>query len=127
MYSLGCVLLEMAFWLPLHTILLQRLRSLSDEDDALSLMLPSSAILVPKDNAEYYAMIKAKQAFLEERGSGSIRAGLEFRMGIVYSELVMNCLNEQTQFSSPADEEFNDGLDFQERIVSTLRSMSEIL
>ena len=127
LYSLGCVLVEMAFWLPLHTILLQRLRSRSDENDALSLMLPSSATLTPKDDAEYYAMVKEKQAFLEERGSGSIRAGLEFRMGKVYSELVMNCLNAQTQSSSPADEEFDDGLEFQESIVSTLRSMSEVL
>ena len=42
-------------------------------------------------------------------------------------ELVMNCLNAQTQSSSPADEEFDDGFDLQERIVSTLRSMSEVL
>ena len=127
LYSLGCVLLEMAFWLPLHTILLQRLRSRSNESDALSLMLPSSAVLAPKDDAEYYAMIEKKQGYLEERGSGSIRAGLEFRMGNVYSELVMNCLNAQTQSSSPEDEGLDGGLDFQERIVSTLRSMSEVL
>ena len=127
LYSLGCVLLEMGFWLPLHTILLQRLRTRSDESDALSLMLPSSAPLAPKDDTEYYAMMKEKQAFLEERGSGSIRAGLEFRMGSVYSELVMNCLNAQTQSISPADEELDDGLEFQESIVSTLRSMSEVL
>ena len=127
LYSLGCVLVEMAFWLPLHTILLQRLRSRSEENDALSLMLPSSATLAPKDDAEYYAVIQEKQAFLEERGSGSIRAGLEFRMGNVYSELVMNCLNAQTHTSSSADEEFDDGLEFQESIVSTLRSMSEVL
>ena len=127
MYSLGCVLVEMAFWLPLHTILLQRLRSRTDNNDALSLMLPSSPILAPKDDAEYYAMIKEEQAFLEERGSGSIRAGLEFRVGKVYGELVMNCLNVQTQSSSPADEELGDGLDFQESIVSTLRTMSEVL
>ena len=127
LYSLGCVLLEIAIWMPLHTILLQRLRNRSDENDAVSLMLPSPATLAPKDEAEYYAMIKEKQAFLEERGSGSIRAGLEFRMGNVYSELVMNCLNAETQSSSSADEEYDDGLDFQERIVSTLRSMSEVL
>lgn len=127
LYSLGCVLLEMAFWLPLHTILLQRLRNRSDESDALSLMLLSSATLAPKDDAEYYAMIKDKQAFLEERGSGSIRAELEFCMGNVYSELVMNCLNAQTQSNSPADEELDEGLEFQEGIVSSLRSMSEVL
>ena len=127
LYSLGCVLVELAFWLPLHTILLQRLRSGSDECDALSLTLPSSEKLTPKDDAEYYAMIEKKQGFLEERGSGSIRAGVDFRMGNVYGELVMTCLNAQTQSSSPADEELDDGLEFQERIVSKLRSISEVL
>ena len=127
LYSLGCVLLEVAFWLPVHTILLQRLRGWWDEHCALSLMLPSSAIVTPKDDSEYYAMIKEKQRFLEEGGRGSIRAGLEFRMGNVYSELVMKCLNTQMQSSSPEDEELDEGLEFQESIVSTLRSMSEVL
>ena len=48
-------------------------------------------------------------------------------MGNVYSELVMSCLNAQTQSNSPADEELDDELEFQESIVSTLRSMSEVL
>ena len=127
LYSLGCVLLELAFWLPLQTILLQRLRSRSDENDAQSSMLPALNIYAPKDDAEYYSMVKDKQIFLEERGSGSIRAELEFRMGNVYSKLVMDCLDAKSQSPSPADEGFDDGLEVQERIVSTLRSMSEVL
>ena len=127
-YSLGCVLLEVAFWLPLQTILLQRLRSQSDERVCLvSSMLSSLAILVPKDKAEYYSMVKEKQRFLEERGSGSIRAELEFCMGNVYSKLVMDCLHAETQSNSSADEEFDDSLEFQESIVSTLRNVLEIL
>ena len=39
LYSLGCVLIEVAFWLPLSTILLQRLRSQPDEKD-----IPSSKV-----------------------------------------------------------------------------------
>ena len=127
LYSLGCVLLEVAFWLPLQTILLQRLRSQLDEANAPSSMLSSSAILTPKDDAEYYTMVMEKQKFLEERGIGSIRAELEFRMGEVYSNLIMDCLHAETQSSSSADEEFDDSLEFQESIVSTLRSMSRVL
>lgn len=124
LYSLGCVLLEVAFWLPLQTILLQRLRSRSDLTHASLSMLSSSTILAPKDDAEYYAMVKVKQDFLEERGIGSIRAEPDFRMGMVYSKIVMDCLHAETQPSSSADNEFDDSLEFQESIVSTLRRMS---
>lgn len=124
LYSLGCVLLEVAFWLPLQTILLQRLRSRSDLTHASLSMLSSSTILAPKDDAEYYAMVKVKQDFLEERGIGSIRAELDFRMGMVYSKIVMDCLHAEMQPSSSADNEFDDSLEFQESIVSTLRRMS---
>ena len=127
LYSLGCVLLEVAFWLPLQTLLLQRLRSQSEEDDAEASMLSSLQILAPKDDAEYYSMVKEKQKFLEEHGDSSIRAGLEFRMGNIYSKLVMDCLHAQIRSSSSADEDFDDGLEFQESIVSTLRKMTESL
>lgn len=127
LYSLGCVLLEVAFWLPLQTILLQRLRRRSDETHASSSMLSSLKILAPKDDAEYYTMVKVKQDFLEERGISSIRAELDFRMGEVYSKIVMDCLYAETQPSIPADNEFDDSLEFQESIVSTLRRMSGVL
>lgn len=125
LYSLGCVLLEVAFWLPLQTILLQKLRSQSDGKDGSSFMLSSLAILAPEDDAEYYSMVKEKQRLLEEQGSGSIRAGLEFRMGNVYSKLVMDCLHAETQPSSLEDDEFDDSLEAQETIVFTLRNMLE--
>lgn len=127
LYSLGCVLLEVAFWLPLPTILLQRLRTQSDEKDTRSSTLSSLAILAPRDDAEYYSMVKERQRFLEERGSGSIRAELEFRMGHVYNKLVMDCLHVGTVSTSSADEEFDDSLDIQETIVSTLRNLLEVL
>ena len=81
------------------------------------------AILAPKDDAEYYSMVREIQNSLEEQGSRSIRAGLEFRTGNVYSKLVMDCLHAETQSSSLADDEFDDSLDLQETIVSTLRNM----
>ncbi|CAD6569584.1 MAG: hypothetical protein ASARMPRED_002956 [Alectoria sarmentosa] len=127
LYSLGCVLLEVAFWLPLPTILLQRLRTQSDEKDTRTSTLSSLAILAPRDDAEYYSMVKERQRFLEERGSGSIRAELEFRMGHVYNKLVMDCLHVGTVSASSADEEFDDSLDIQETIVSTLRNLLEAL
>ena len=71
-------------------------------------------------------MVKEKQSLLEERGTGSIRAELEFRMGTVYSDLVMDCLDAETQPSSE-DEEFDESLESQERIVSTLRNLLEVL
>ncbi|CAD6584444.1 MAG: hypothetical protein ASARMPREDX12_001659 [Alectoria sarmentosa] len=127
LYSLGCVLLEVAFWLPLPTILLQRLRTQSDEKDTRTSTLSSLAILAPRDDAEYYSMVKERQRFLEERGSGSIRAELEFRMGHVYNKLVMDCLHVGTISTSSEDEEFDDSLDIQETIVSTLRNLLEVL
>ena len=127
LYSLGCVLLEVAFWLPLPVILLQRLRNQSDEKDAPSSTLSSSTILAPRDDAEYFSMVQGKQRFLEERGSGSIRAELEFRMGNAYSKLVMDCLHAETNSSSLADGEFDYSLDVQETIVSTLRQLHEVL
>ena len=127
LYSLGCVLLEVAFWLPLQTILLQRFRTQSDEEDVTSSRLSSAAILVPKDDAEYYSMVKEKQRFLEERGCGSISAELEFRMGNAYSKLVMDCLQAETQPQSSADEEFDESLEFQESMVFTLRRILEVL
>ena len=51
----------------------------------------------------------------------------EFRMGNVYSKLVMDCLHAETKSSSLADDDFDDSLDIQEKVVSTLRSMLEIL
>lgn len=127
LYSLGCVLLELAFWLPLPTILLQQLRSQSDEKDTTSPAASSLAILAAKDATEYYSMVKEKQRLLEERGSCSIRADLEFQMGKVYSKLVMDCLNAEPNPSSSADEEFDDSLDVQETIVSTLRKLLEVV
>ena len=127
LYSLGCVLLELAFWLPLPTILLQRLRNQSDEKDAGSCALSSLAILAPRDDAEYYSMVKEKQKFFEEQGSGSIRAEVEFRMGHVYSKIVMDCLHADTKSSSSEYEEFDESLDFQETMVSTLRKLLEVL
>ena len=126
-YSLGCVLLEVAFWLPLPTILLQQLRSQSIQNDASSSTLSSLAILAPENNAEYYSMIKEKQRLLEERGSGSIRSELEFRMGNAYSKLVMDCLQAEAGSSSSAEEGFDDSLDVQETIVSTLRNLRGVL
>lgn len=128
LYSLGCVLLELAFWLPLQTILLQRLRSQTDEKDdpsGASVMMSSLAIQAPKDDTDFYALIKAKQRLFEEQGTGSIRAELEFRMGNIYSKLVMDCLHAETQSSSSENEEFDDSLDVQESIVSTLRRVLE--
>ncbi|KAM0801414.1 hypothetical protein BDR22DRAFT_847355 [Usnea florida] len=110
-YSLGCVLLEVAFWLPLPTILLQQLRSQSTQNDASSSTLSSLAILAPENSAEYYSMIKEKQRLLEERGSGSIRGELEFRMGNAYSKLVMDCLQVEAGSSSSAEEEFDDSIE----------------
>ena len=127
LYSLGCVLLEVAFWLPLPTILLQRLRSQSDKKDAPSSGLSSLTTLAPSDEAEYYSMVKEKQSLLEARGSGSIRAEVEFRMGHVYSQLVMDCLYAGTLSSSSADEEFDDSLDVQETMVSVLRNLLKVL
>lgn len=127
LYSLGCVLLEVAFWLPLPTILLQRLRNQSDEKDAGSCALSSSAILAPRDDAEYYSTVKEKQKVLEEQGSGSIRAEIEFRMGHVYSNIVMDCLHADTKSSSSVYEEFDESLDVQETIVSTLQRLLEVL
>ena len=72
-------------------------------------------------------MMKEKQRLLEERGSGSIRSELEFRMGNAYSKLVMDCLQAETGSSSSPQEEFDDSLDVQETIVSTLRSLLEVL
>ena len=126
-YSLGCVLLEVAFWLPLPTILLQQLRRRSIQNDASSSTLASLAILTPKNKAEYYSMIKEKQRLLGERGSGSIRSELEFRMGNAYSKLVMDCLQVEAGSSSSAEEEFDDSLDVQVSIVSTLRSLRGVL
>ena len=127
LYSLGCVLLEVAFWLPLQTILLQRLCSEPEEKNAPSSKLPPPTITVPKDNAQYYSVVKEKQRLLEERGSDSIRAELEFRMGKAYSDLVMDCLHAENQSSSSEDGEFDDSLESQERIVSTLRNLLEVL
>lgn len=127
LYSLGCVLLEVAFWSPLSTILLQRLRNHSDEKDAPSSRLPSSAVHAPRDDMEYYEMVKEKQRLLDEQGSGSIKAETEFRMGVVYSELVMDCLHAGTKSSSSADEEFDDSLEIQESIVSTLRNLLAVV
>ena len=74
---------------------------------------------------------KLARASSEPYAGRGVRPGqivaLEFRMGNVYSELVMNCLNAQTQSSSSAHEELDDGLVFQESIVSTLRSMLEMI
>ena len=55
------------------------------------------------------------------------RADLEFQMGKVYSKLVMDCLNAEPNPSSSADEEFDDPLDVQETIVSTLRKLLEVV
>ncbi|CAF9909703.1 hypothetical protein IMSHALPRED_008447 [Imshaugia aleurites] len=127
LYSLGCVLLEVAFWLPLPTILLQRLRGQSDEKDAPCSALYSMAILGPRNDTEYYLMVKEKQKLLEELGTGSIRAELEFQMGNIYSKLVMDCLHAERKCSSSADEELDDSLELQETIVSTLRNLLDVL
>ena len=52
---------------------------------------------------------------------------IEFRMGNVYSKLVMDCLHAETTLSSLTDEDFDDSLDVQENIVSMLRTMLDIL
>lgn len=89
--------------------------------------MSSLAILAPKDDAEYYSVIKEKHRLLEERGSGSIMSEVEFRTGNVYSKLVMDCLHAETTSSSLTDEDFDDSLDVQENIVSMHRNMLDVL
>lgn len=123
LYSLGCILLELGMWSPLQTVLLRRLRR--DLADSATSQAPlSSAIeLVPRNDAEYYDMVGTKQTRLQQRGSGSIKAELDFRMGTRYGDLVMSCINAATERKAGDDEDLDDSLVVQDQCLAQLKAL----
>jgi Prion-inhibition and propagation len=120
LYSLGCVLLELGFWAPLHTILLQRLRSASSQSQLD--ILPSMSI-APADDTENYHMMSQRQRLLQGPGYDRLRSELEFRMGHAYARVVRSCLYAGMTSNGGLDEDFENSIDVQEDVLATLRKL----
>lgn len=122
LYSLGCVLLELGFWAPLQTILLQYLRRDTAKDSNSPDNAVLSAILAPRNDAEYYTMVAEKQRLLREIGSGTITADLQHRMGKCYGQIVMKCLHASTGEAGEDEEGFDESLVSKKRVLALFKS-----
>lgn len=124
LYSLGCVLLELVFWVPLQTILLRYLRRDSGiaQDDAVR-----APILAPLDDIEYYSMVGEKQRLLRETGPGTIIADLKHRIGETFTNVAMKCLHAPTEATGQEEDDFDDSLNIQEECLIALRELAAAL
>ena len=120
LYSLGCVFLEIGFWMPFRSILWQHCRIRSTDD----MSIPDwNTYQDQKSNEDFYAILEAKQALLDRRGHRSVHADLQFHMGKAYTSMVMDCL---TAAEGPISEEYDDSVEIQEATVATLRALLSV-
>lgn len=124
LYSLGCVLLELGFWVPLQVILLQCLRSLCSKSQ---LDIRPGMSIAPEDEAEYSRMANERQQLLQDLGYGGLRRELEFRMGLEYAGVVRNCFDAAMTSNGGVDECFDDSIEVQQETLATLRRLSSIV
>lgn len=124
LYSLGCVLLELGFWTPLQAILLRYLRRKPDTDAIFGENAVPISPLTPQSDTEYYSMVGEKQRLLRETGPGTIYAGLEYRMGMVYSQIAMKCLHVTSVSTGNDDDEFDGTLDVQHECLAKLKALA---
>ena len=124
LYSLGCILLELGFWAPLQAILLRYLRRKPDEVAIFGEGTAPISPFTPQNDKEYYSMVGEKQRLLRETGPGTIYAGLEYRMGVVYSQVAMRCLHATTISAGNDDDEFDGTLDIQDECLAKLKALA---
>ena len=120
LYSLGCVLLELGFWAPLETVLLQCVRS---ESSHFQFNILPGICIAPADDTEYYHMMSGRQRLLQGQDCDRLRSELEFRMGHAYARVVRNCLTARMDSDQGLDEDFENSIDVQEDILAKLRKL----
>jgi Prion-inhibition and propagation len=124
LYSLGCILLELGFWVPLRTILLQCMRSESSESQ---LKIRSGMIVSPLHDTEYYQMVSERQRLLQDSGYGRLERELEFRMGLEYARVVRNCLTAGMTATGGLGEDFEHSIEVQEGTLATLKQLLAVV
>ena len=119
LYSLGCVLIELAFWEPLPLILWQKLNG----NQAISGISGGQNAGVQSDAVRERLLLEHRHSLLSKATSDSIAADLRFRMGSAYEKVVAECLQITNSKCPSVDETFDDSVIIQERVVTTLRTM----
>ena len=145
LWSLGCILVELAFWSPLASILWQRIQGrpmLGHETfDSRNFNSEHRATTTgPTNPGEVSTLLERRYDILTEGkdNMNSIAAGSAFTMGCEYAQITSDCFSaaeilfdsqqsrallEQDGVNDEADEA---SLDIQERCVSKLRSLREV-
>ena len=122
LYSLGCVLIEIGFCLPLYSILLQHCTTVTNPPNSSTFV--EMGMIASNGNAEYYTILRYKASLLGATGQGSIISELGFLTGEAYSKIVATCL---TAAEWSVDDEFDDSIEIQERNVGVLRKLTGII
>ena len=122
LYSLGCVLIELAFWKPLQSILFQYHDHRTPRNEITTAHAPSSNDKA--SNADYYVLLSSKAALFEASGRGSLMEGLQYHMGDTYSKLVKDCL---TAAEWAVDDELDESVEIQENIVTVLSDILQVI
>jgi Prion-inhibition and propagation len=124
MYSLGCILIELAIWAPLETILLQCVRSEGAQSQSGDLTSISAG---PDEEAEYYH--RASSTLLSEQGSDYDRLERElgFKMGHEYAAVVRKCFSAGTTLNGELDEYSEDSVELQQDTLARLRRLFNVL
>ena len=145
LWSLGCILVEIAYWSPLASILWQRMQGrpmlgLSNHDSEL--LNSERGILTTQhvDPGKALALLDQRYDILTEgkENMDSIAVGLAFTMGCEYAQITRDCFSAaQVLFDSQqsrallvqdgVDDEADEvSLDIQERCVSKLKSLRDV-
>lgn len=145
LWSLGCILVELAYWSPLASVLWQRIqgpptlghqnidpRHLNSERNARTLSHLDPGIILTLLERRYDILTEGKGSM------DSIAAGLPFTMGCEYAQIVRDCFSAaQDLFESQqnrasleqdgADDEADEAsLDLQEKCVSKLKRLRDV-
>ena len=145
LWSLGCILVELAYWSPLASILWQRMQGrpiLGHSNHDSELLNSERGILTTQhvDPGKVLALLEQRYDILTERKENidSIAAGLAFTMGCEYAHIARDCFSAaQDLFDSQqsralleqdgVDDEADEvALDIQERCVSKLKSLRDV-
>ncbi|MDI1491503.1 MAG: hypothetical protein OHK93_002712 [Ramalina farinacea] len=145
LWSLGCILVELAYWSPLASILWQRMQGrpiLAHSNLDSELFNSEGGVLNTRhmDPGKALALLEQRYDILTEgkENMNSIAAGLAFTMGCEYAQITSDCFSAaQDLFDSQqsrtlleqdgVDDEADEiSLDIQEKCVSKLKSLRDV-
>ncbi|KAG8530605.1 uncharacterized protein KY384_004643 [Bacidia gigantensis] len=129
LYSVGCLLIELALWDTLPNLLWRRMIDLElivGQTDAQKATQDPSKLLHQPQVHKKELLLQHREDLLSEGGPSSIHAELEHRLGLTYCKLVEDCLNSADDLSRE-DECSHNSIETQQQVASVLKSLTDTL